>query len=263
VAPYIQDDDALLELWREHRRRGDRRSREQLILSLAPLVKYVAYRKTRELPPHVEVDDLISCGLEAVIRAIDRFDPERGVSLTQFAWSRIHGSMLDELRRTDWASRSVRRWERELEEATQEFAAVQRRRPTDAELAAALSLTRDELRARRADIARSDVTSLSALVVPGTERDATELLVATDSGGDPEAHVALVEAKDALMRAIEGLEGDERAVSVMLIVQDLRPEEVGEVLGVSPARVHELHRRAKRTIRAALRPEDPVTVPAR
>ena len=61
-----------LELWRAYRQTGDPGLRDRLVLTLAPMVKYIAYRKIREMPPQCEVDDFISCGLEALIRAIAR-----------------------------------------------------------------------------------------------------------------------------------------------------------------------------------------------
>lgn len=72
-----------LELWRAYRQTGDPRLRDRLVLTLAPMVKYIAYRKIREMPPQCEVDDFISCGLEALIRAIDRYDPDKGATLEQ------------------------------------------------------------------------------------------------------------------------------------------------------------------------------------
>src|SRR6202012_3736257 len=97
--------DQSLELWREYQRTGDPRLRDRLVLAFAPLVKYIVYRKVREMPARCEVDDFISCGLEALIHSIDRYDPSKGATLEQYAWTRIHGAVLDELRRLDWAPR--------------------------------------------------------------------------------------------------------------------------------------------------------------
>ena len=113
---WIASEDAQ-QLWKEYRRTQDTSLRDRLIMTYAPLVKYIVYRKVRELPARCEVEDFISCGLEALITAIDRYDPDKGATLEQFAWTRIHGAILDELRRQDWAPRSVRRWERDIETA--------------------------------------------------------------------------------------------------------------------------------------------------
>src|SRR3954452_20111244 len=91
----ISSEDALA-LWREYKASGDVRVRNRLVMTFAPLVKYIVYKKIRELPARCEVDDFIACGLEALISAIDRYDPERGATLEQFLWTRIHGAVLDE-----------------------------------------------------------------------------------------------------------------------------------------------------------------------
>src|ERR1700757_4615565 len=128
-----------LELWRSYKASGDARVRDRLVLTLAPMVKYIVYRKIREIPARCEVEDFISCGLEALIRSIDRYDPTRGATLEQFAWTRIHGAVLDELRRNDWAPRSLRRWERDIARARTRFISLYGRAPSRDELAEAVA----------------------------------------------------------------------------------------------------------------------------
>src|SRR4051812_11828240 len=118
-----------LVLWRQYRRSGDARLRDRLILTYAPLVKHLAYKRVRELPAELEIEDLISAGLEALIASIDRFDPEKGATLEQYAWTRIHGALLDELRRQHCAPRSLRRWERDIARARDQFTTLRARPP--------------------------------------------------------------------------------------------------------------------------------------
>src|SRR3954469_15577874 len=125
----ISPQDALA-LWREYKASGDVQARNRLVMTYAPLVKYIVFKKVRELPARCDVEDFISCGLEALIASIDRFDPERGATLEQFAWTRIHGAVLDELRRLDWAPRSLRRWERDIHRARDQFSTLHGRPPT-------------------------------------------------------------------------------------------------------------------------------------
>src|ERR1700752_107758 len=133
--------DQALELWRAYKRTGDPGLRDRLVLTFAPMVKYIVYRKVREIPARCEVDDFLSCGLEALIRSIDRYDPDRGPTLEQFAWTRIHGAVIDELRRNDWGPRSLRRWEREIARARERLIGAEGRPPSHAELAAALEIS--------------------------------------------------------------------------------------------------------------------------
>src|ERR1700741_811514 len=101
----ISPEDALA-LWRTYKATGDIQARNRLVMTYAPLVKYIVFKKVRELPARFEVEDFISCGLEALIASIDRYDPSKGATLEQFAWTRIHGAVLHELRRQDWGQRS-------------------------------------------------------------------------------------------------------------------------------------------------------------
>src|SRR3954467_11194927 len=137
-----------LALWKKYRETNDPQLRNRIVLTFALLVKYIVYNKIRELPGRCEVDDFISCGLEALINSIDRYDPEKGATLEQYAWTRIHGAVLDELRREGWAPRSLRRWERDIGKAREQFIGVHGRAPTRVELAEALATTPEELATR-------------------------------------------------------------------------------------------------------------------
>src|ERR671921_1133627 len=203
-----------LALWKQYRETNDPQIRNRIVLTFAPLVKYIVYNKIRELPARCEVDDFISCGLEALIASIDRYDPEKGATLEQFAWTRIHGAVLDELRRLDWAPRSLRRWERDIHKAREQFTALHGRRPTREELADMLAITVEELRRRQDDIAVSDVTSLNTLVISDDETtvERMDTLASSDARLDPEQAAARSQAKDKFRRAFEMLPKREREV---------------------------------------------------
>src|SRR5215475_13388486 len=108
-------------LWRAWKNRGDSNARGRLVLAYAPMVKYLASRKARELPSHCELDDLVSCGLVAVVEAVDRFDPAKGATFEQYAWTRVAGSIVDELRRQDRVSRSSRSLARSIDRTQEKF----------------------------------------------------------------------------------------------------------------------------------------------
>src|SRR6476469_4068112 len=177
-----------LALWKLYRANGDPALRDRLILTFAPLVKFIVYRKVREMPARCDAEDFISCGLEALIQSIDRYDPAKGATLEQYAWTRIHGAVLDELRRMDWAPRSVRRWEREIDKALEEFTSLHDRRPEPQELADALGISVEDLRNRRDEIATSDLTSLNTLVSGDEETsiERVDTIASTDQELDPE-----------------------------------------------------------------------------
>ncbi|MBA2516509.1 MAG: FliA/WhiG family RNA polymerase sigma factor [Solirubrobacterales bacterium] len=249
----VASDEALA-LWREYKATGDLKVRNRLVMTYAPLVKYIVFKKVRELPARCEVEDFISCGLEALIASIDRFDPVKGATLEQFAWTRIHGAVLDELRRQDWAPRSLRRWERDIARAREQFSGVHGRRPSREELADSLSITVTELRRHEDDIAVSDVTSLNTLVISDEETTVERLdtIAGCHARDDPETAAATSEAKDQFREAFERLPRRDREVAVLLYVKNLTLREIGTILGVSESRVCQIHSQLKRTLRSQL-----------
>ena len=208
--------DETMALWSDYKRTGDARVRDRLVLTFAPMVKYIVYRKIREIPARCEVDDFISCGLEALIRSIDRFDPAKGATLERYAWTRIHGAVLDELRRNDWAPRSLRRWDRDLHRAGDDFTRLYGRRPTHVELSQAMGLTPAELSDRQEEIARTQIGSLNMVVL--TEEDTAiekiDTLPSLDREGDPEHAATRADASRRLQAALETLPERERKVAV-------------------------------------------------
>jgi RNA polymerase sigma factor for flagellar operon FliA len=249
----VSSEEAL-KLWEEYKRTGDLRVRNRLVMTFAPLVKYIVFKKVRELPARCEVEDFISCGLEALIASIDRYDPAKGATLEQFAWTRIHGAVLDELRRQDWAPRSLRRWERDIHKAREQFSAIHGRRPTREELAESLAISVEDLRRRQDDISVSDVTSLNTLVISDDETtvERIDTLADGDVRLDPEHASATAEAKGKFRRAFETLPKREREVAVLLYVKNLTLREIGEILGVSESRVCQIHSQLKRTLKQQL-----------
>jgi RNA polymerase sigma factor FliA len=250
---WMESEDAM-ELWHEYRSSGDKRLRDRLVLTYAPLVKFIVYRKIGELPTSCEVDDLISAGLEALIKSLDRYDPRKGASLEQFAWTRIHGAVIDELRRADWAPRSLRRWERDMRRVQVEFRAIHGRAPSDGELADALNMTADQLSGRKHDLLASDVTSLNTLVVghDGGSVERIDVLQSDDDSTDPLREAAKTQAKEHFRSAFAALARREREIAVLLYVKNLTLAEIGEILGVSESRVCQIHGQMKKNLRKQL-----------
>jgi RNA polymerase sigma factor for flagellar operon FliA len=241
-------------LWRRYQRTKDVKLRDQLVFIFTPMVRYIVYRKVREVPAQCDVEDFLSCGLEALIRSIDRYDPAKGATLEQFAWTRVHGAVLDELRRHDWAPRSLRRAERAINGARESFVSRHERQPTREELAAATGMDLEELARRLDEIALAEVASLNKTVrsEDSTTIERIDTLESPDEDSDPGLSAERAEAKARFRKAFAKLPARERQVAVALYVEGRTLREIGASIGVSESRVSQIHTELRRRLREQL-----------
>jgi RNA polymerase sigma factor for flagellar operon FliA len=251
VANTSEDTQAL---WLEFRRTGDRALRDRLILTYAPLVKFVAGRLGSGLPAHVDEGDLVSYGLLGLIGAIERYDPEREIKFETYAISRIKGAIIDELRALDWVPRSVRTRARDIERAIAELERRLHRAPTDEEIADKLGITPGELEDSLTEISRSSIAALDELWTATAGGDQVALIdtIEDTSGPDPQGALAQTELKEALGEAIARLPEREKLVVTLYYYEELTLREIGEVLGVTESRVSQLHTKAILRLKARL-----------
>jgi RNA polymerase sigma factor FliA len=252
--PSAASSDATLALLRDYRRTQDPRLRDRLILTLAPMVKYIVYRKISQISSHFDADDFISVGVEALIRSIDRFDPDRGVALESFVWTRVQGAVIDELRRQDWTPRSVRQTETRLRRARDDFSSRYGRDPTPEELAELVDMSAEDIQTHELDVMMSELASLDVPVrlEHGATVDRVETLPATDDADDPAAAAARQDATRRLREAIASLDAREQTIAVLLYVEELTLREVGSVVGLSEGRVCQIHRELRGKLRGEL-----------
>jgi RNA polymerase sigma factor for flagellar operon FliA len=241
-------------LWRRFRRTGDKTTRDRLILTYAPLVKYVAGRLGSGLPAHVEEGDLISYGLLGLINAIERYDPDRDIKFETYAIVRIRGAIIDELRALDWVPRSVRSRAREIERAIAELEAKLGRAPNDEEIATRIGISETELEDSLTDISRSSIAALDELWSISGEGDQVSLLDTLEDTSGPQPSEALdeTEVRETLADAIARLPEREKIVITLYYYEELTLREIGEVLGVTESRVSQLHTKAVLRLRSRL-----------
>jgi RNA polymerase sigma factor for flagellar operon FliA len=242
-------------LWREYRRSGDQGIRDRLILTYAPLVKYVAGRLGSGLPAHVDEGDLVSYGLLGLISAIERYDPGRDVKFETYAIARIKGAIIDELRAMDWVPRSVRARAREIERAIAELEKQLLRAPTDEEIAKKVGITEDELEESLSEISRSSIAALDELwTVSSSGGDQIALIdtIEDTEAPDPQSSLSQTEMKEAIGEAIARLPEREKLVVTLYYYEELTLREIGEVLGVTESRVSQLHTKAILRLKARL-----------
>ncbi|MDH5542466.1 MAG: FliA/WhiG family RNA polymerase sigma factor [Nitrospinota bacterium] len=225
-----------------------------LIEEYTPLVKFISHRIAVRLPPHIELDDLISAGVMGLIDAIGKFDPTKETQFKTYAEIRIRGAILDELRALDWVPRSVRQKGTEISGA---YAIVEQRlgRPAeDHEVAAELGFTLEDFHKLLADSQAMPILSIEELGgvnKDGEKRDIMEI-IAGSTDNDPQILARLNEVRTIIARAIDQLPEKERLLVSLYYYEELTMKEIGEVLGITESRVSQLHTRAVMRLRGKL-----------
>jgi len=234
-------EEELDRLWAEYRRTRDDGPRNRLIEHYLPLVKRQADRLCARLPAAVDPDDVYEAGILGLYRAIQSFEPGRGVKFETYGAARIRGAILDALRRNDWVPRSVRRRHRLLERLRQRLEAELGRPPTDAEMAERLGMTPEQYEAFARDGQPTQVASLDNFVsaAGGEGHDATWLhLMAQARAEDPERRALARDLRDLLTRH---LSRNERLVLILYYYEQMTMKEIAAALGLSETRICQIH----------------------
>ncbi|WAH61503.1 MULTISPECIES: RNA polymerase sigma factor FliA [Pseudomonas] len=223
----------------------------ELIERYAPLVKRIAYHLLARLPASVQVEDLIQAGMIGLLEVSTKYDSTKGASFETYAGIRIRGAMLDEVRKGDWAPRSVHRNTRMVSDAIRAIEAKTGRDAKDHEVAAELQLSLDDYYAILNDTLGSRLFSFDDLLQDGGEHEGLHEDGAS-AGLEPSRDLEDERFQAALADAIANLPERERLVLALYYDEELNLKEIGEVLGVSESRVSQLHSQCAARLRSRL-----------
>ncbi len=215
----------------------------------APLVKRIAHHMMMRMPACVQVEDLIQAGMIGLLEAAQKYDISRGASFETYAGIRIRGAIVDEMRRGDWAPRSVHRNARRVAEAIKTVESRTGRDATDIEVADELQLELDEYHTMVQDAASSRLFSYEEAFADddnSQEADTGTGFVTPLDGLQRDS------LKQALAEAIAQLPERERLVLALYYDEELNLKEIGQVIGVSESRVSQIHSQAALRLRSRL-----------
>ncbi|MEG1078077.1 MAG: RNA polymerase sigma factor FliA [Pseudomonas sp.] len=222
----------------------------ELIERYAPLVKRIAYHLLARLPASVQVEDLIQAGMIGLLEVANKYDASKGASFETYAGIRIRGAMLDEVRKGDWAPRSVHRNTRMVSDAIRAIEAKTGRDAKDHEVAAELQLSLDDYYGILNDTLGSRLFSFDDLLQDGEHEGLHE--DGASAQLEPSRDLEDERFQAALADAIANLPERERLVLALYYDEELNLKEIGEVLGVSESRVSQLHSQCAARLRGRL-----------
>jgi RNA polymerase sigma factor for flagellar operon FliA len=242
-------------LWEQYRESGSKVAKDKLLAEYAGLVKYIADRVGYSLPRSVDKQDLISCGILGLMKAVETFDYTKDIKFETFASHKIRGAILDELRSLDWVPRSVRQKSKYIQKAYSELEEKLGRTPYDDEICEHLGLSMEEFEKILADSAPANVFSLDE-TFSKSDGDNKEMSIAEtieDTNTDsPLQKLGYEEVKQILKEAILALPEKEKLVISLYHFEELTLKEIGAVLGITESRVSQIHSKVMLKFRSKL-----------
>jgi RNA polymerase sigma-B factor len=243
AAQRSRDDRVLFDRYLRH---GDRRAREELVERFLPLARQLARRYQRAEEPF---DDLVQVASLGLIKAIDRFDPDRQVAFSSYAVPTILGELKRHFRDRTWSVRVPRDLQElalKVDKSVASLSRDLRRSPSVPEIAAAVEATEEQVLEALEAAGAYRATSLEA--PRGGEEDGDTL---GDSVGTQEQGFLLAEDRATLGRLLNAVSPREREVLRLRFEEDMTQAEIGEVIGVSQMQVSRLIRQAVGRLRTA------------
>ena len=228
------------QVWDRFCQHHDTESRNTLLEFYLPQVKYTAQRLCSRYPKSVELEDLYSAGILGLIDALNKYEPNRNVKFETYCVRRIHGSILDDLRKKDYLPRLVRERAQQLQRATQKLESIFGRVPSDLELADEMHMSMEQFYHFQRDANASVLFSLNtSRTDSGEDGEFSELHMAADQKSvDPFLEIQKRDLKEFVAR---GFSREEKLVIFLYYYEELTMKEIGNTLGITESRVSQVH----------------------
>ena len=229
------------------------KTREKLLFQYLPLVNHIANEIIGRLPESVSIDELIDAGVIGLLESIDRYDTKASVKFETYAFTRVRGAMMDELRKMDWASRNLREKTKRLDEAHGVLTAKLGRQPSQEEIAEHLEITLEKFhQLRKETIAVNPISFDREIFFDSGESMNLYDVVEERDAITPMKSLEDKELKSMLVEEIENLSKNEKLVIVLRYYEERKFREIGEVLNLSESRVFQIHSKAVKILKTAL-----------
>jgi RNA polymerase sigma-B factor len=236
------DSGELFVRWQKH---GDQRAREELVERFLPLARKLARRYAGPREPFEDLMQVASLGL---VKAVDRFDTQRGTAFSSFAVPTILGELKRYFRDLGWSvhvPRGAQELALKVEEAQQQLTTKTGRPPSVQDLALYLEMSMEDVLEALETASAHHSTSLDAPREDGEEESGS----LADAFGEEDDRYELIDASVTIAAAARQLSARERRVLVLRFVEDLTQTQIADQIGVSQMQVSRILRRALSRLR--------------
>jgi len=239
-------------MWKKAYARTNDDEREKTIEEFIPIIKHLAYKVARGFESDNIVEDLISAGVVGLLEVMEKYDASRGAKLNTFAYLRIRGAMIDELRARDWFPRSARSKAKKMGEVVRKLESKLGRYPTEEEIAEELNVDLEAYLTMLKDYGNLSVISIEDMCeVAGEDREKIIRYV-VDESENPEQYAECYEVERILAKEIERLPERQKLVLSLYYHEDMNMKEIAKVMGITEARVCQIHAQAIVNLRPAM-----------
>lgn len=214
--------------------------RDRRVLDHLQLVRAIALRVRESLPVHIDLDDMVHAGILGLFDAAGKYDGAKSIPFSVYAKHRIKGAMLDSLRQSDWASRDLRRRQKQAEVVSRELSATLQRMPTEEEMAERLSLTVERWRRVAMDLRNGGLVSVSEPNPKDDDLPAIELRSKPET--QPDSMCVEEEMRSLLGSALKTLPERHQKVVSLYYKREMSMKEIGGMLGIKESRVSQIHK---------------------
>ncbi|UCC99973.1 MAG: FliA/WhiG family RNA polymerase sigma factor [Phycisphaerales bacterium] len=225
-------------------------AQNERIAEFLPMVRKIAGRVITYLKPPLSFEDMVSAGTVGLVRAARDFDPSHQAEFKTYAYIRIKGAILDELRGWSFVPANLSKRIRDAQQLSRKITEQRGTAPGNTELAEKLGISIEELYEIFDNARAQYFLSLDGF---GEGSPALGNLLAADDASDPDRNIERAELIEKLTEAIQGLSARQRQVVLLYYRQQLTMKQVAEILEITESRVSQLHASALFNLSVRLR----------
>lgn len=241
-----KSNEELLDMYRKE---GKLEVKQALVLRYLYIVKTIAFQMQNIYSGSLQMEDIINEGVIAIMKGIDRYDPERDNKFETFISRRIRGMIIDLVRKNDWMPRDFRKQVKAMETVQNTLSRNLGRPPSDEEVAAAMEMDLKKYRKFQRMSTMMNVLSLDMITDEEGEHQSMQLS-SSDADSQPERAFLEEESRKILAEAVNSLKEKEKLVVSLYYVEELNMGQIAQVLGVSEPRISQIHSSAIRKLKA-------------